>query len=158
MLFSLPHDLVRLVLSFELDISPKELSDDIDFFIKWHDTVPPIFLSPRLLDTRYLFYVANPMHVHHPYTPRRHLSMRPADVWAQTLTALAQMVCRERVRELRTYKKCILRWVYDCIENRNVEYYKILHSKVLGKLSLQHFRPSAHFAFLEEALRQIADV
>ena len=123
----------------------------------WIGTVS-IFLSPRLLDTRYLFYVANPMLPNHPYTPRRHLSMRPADVWAQTLTAFAQMLCRERIRELRTYKKCVLRWVYDCIENRSVQYYRILHAKVLWKLSPQHFRPSAHFAFLLEALRQISDV
>ena len=158
MLFSLPVDLVRLILSFELQITPKELSDDIDFYIDWHNTVPPIFLSPRLLETRYLFYVASPMLPHHPYTPRRHLSMRPADVWAQTLTALGQMICRERIRELRTYKKCILRWIYDCIENRNPEYYRILHTKVLSKVALQHFRPSAHFVFLREALRQISDV
>ena len=126
MLFFLPPDLVNLILTFELQISPLELSEDIDFFVTWHNTVPSLFLSPRLLDTRYLFFVASPMLVNHAYTPRRHLAMRPADIWSQTLPAFGQMICRERIRELRSYKKCILRWIYDCIENRDVAYYKVL--------------------------------
>ena len=158
MLFCLPHDLVNLVLTFELQISPLELSEDIDYFVTWHNTVPSLFLSPRLLDTRYLFFVPSPMLVNHPYTPRRHLAMRPADIWSQTLPAFGQMICRERIREVRSYKKCILRWIYDCVENRDVGYYTILYSKILRKLSPLHFRPSAHWVFVREALRQIEDV
>ena len=154
--FYLPTDLLNIVLSFDLLCSVAELAEDLNFYISWQRTVPAMFLTASLLDTRYWYNVANPMLRYHPFTPRRYLRMRPCDIWSQTLPALTNMICRERVREIRTYKACVQRWVTDCVENRHLFYYRTLVKKVLGKITQRHFRPNHPGFFVEEALRQVA--
>ena len=154
-MFRVNNDLLNIILSYDYRIPPEEFIADLEFYTRWQ-RVPPLFLSASLIDTRILFHVANPCRKHHPFTPRRHLKMRPCDIWAATLPALVHMVCRERLRELKTYKKCCLNWTYDCVENHKLWYYEKLESRLLTRLQLDHFRPSAQRAFVIEALRQIA--
>ena len=154
--FALPKDLVNLLLSFVYEITSDELARDLEFYIKWRSKVPPMFLSATLLNTRFYFSVANPMVRYHPYTPRKNLRMRPTDIWACTLLAFLHGLSKERVRSLRTYRGCILRWAHDCLQNRKIEYYAMLHHRILSKLKPHHFRSARPSAFLAEALRQIS--
>ena len=154
-MFRLPNDLISVILSHVFECTAKELEQDLNFYIAWQKTVPPMFLSASLLDTRYWFGVANPMLSYHPYTPRKFLQMQPADIWAATLPAFVNMICRERVRGIQTYKGCIQRWAADCIAGRRLEYYIILSSKGFRNLTPDHFRVSHPPFFVEEALRQI---
>ena len=153
--FCLPTDLLNLVLDYDLCCTAYELAEDITFYTAWQNCVPPMFLSTSLLDTRFYFNVANPMIKFHPFTARRYLRMRPCDIWSQTLPALANMISKESIREMRTYKACVQRWVSDCVNNRQLFYYKILVKKALGKLTQCHFRPNHPGFFVLEALRQV---
>ena len=150
----LPTDLMDLTISFVHDITTEELFEDLHFYMRWQKHVPAMFLSCTLLDNRYLFAVANPMRRFHPYTPRRFLSMQPADIWASTLPALVNMLNSERVRAIKSYKGCIRRWTHDCVTSRKLEFYLILCKKALVKLHECHFRRSFPVFFVREALRQ----
>lgn len=154
--FCLPTDLLNIVLNFDLRCTADELAEDITFYTEWQNCVPPMFLSVCLLDTRFYFNVANPMIKFYPFIARRYLRMRPCDIWSQTLPALANMICKERIREMRTYKACVQRWVSDCVNNRKLFYYKTLVKKALGKLTQDHFRPNHPGFFVLEALQQVA--
>ena len=154
-MFCLPRDLFNLMLSFVYECEATEFIADLNFYIAWQKAVPPMFLSASLLDTRFWYGVANPMLPYHPYTPRKFLRMEPADIWAATLPAFVNMICRERVRETRTYKGCIQRWANDCVSNRQLEYYVLLSMKGFKKLTADHFVSSHHPFFVEEALRQV---
>ena len=154
--FFLPYDLTNIVLDYVYDITPYELEEDLDFFIKWGQNVPPMFLSATLFNTRYFFNVANPMLRYHPFTPRKFLRMRPCDIWSSALPVLVRGLCKEKIREIRTYRGCAIRWCADCIQNRQLAYYRILEAKILLKLKNHHFRRGVHPCFVSHALEQIA--
>ena len=81
-------------------------------------------------------------------------AMRAASVtWPK---AKAKLISKERIREMRTYKACVQRWVSDCVNNRKLFYYKTLVKKALGKLTQDHFRPNHPGFFVLEALQQVA--
>ena len=153
--FLLPRDLLNIVLVYVYECTQSELVQDLNFYIEWQNTVPAMFLSASLIDTRYYYGVANPMLPYHPFTPRKYLRMRPCDIWAATLPAFVNMICGERIREIGTYKGCIQRWTSDCISNREIQYYIILASKGFRKITSDHFRLSHPSFFVKEALRQI---
>ena len=155
---NLPRDLLNLAISFLYDISADELFQDLAFFLKWQKNVPSVFLSPSLLDQRFYYGVANPMIKDHPYTPRRFLQMRPSEIWASTLPALVNMLCPEKIREIKTYKGCVLRWTHDCVHSRSLKYYFILCKKALVKLTDRHFRRAYPVFFVREALRQTREL
>ena len=154
----LPKDLMNLTISFVYDVSVDELFRDLCFFIKWQTHVPSMFLSPALLDTRFFYAVANPMIKDHPYTPRRFLQMRPSEIWASTLPALVNMLCPEKIREIKTYKGCVQRWTRDCVSSRTLRYYFLLCKKALVKLTECHFRRAFPIFFVREALRQTREL
>ena len=154
--FFLPYDLTNIVLQYVYEISPDELEEDLNFYIRWRTTVPPMFLSATLFDTRYYFNVANPMLRYHPYTPRKHLRMRPCDIWSSALSVLVRGLCKEQIRELGTYRGCAIRWCLDCVQNRKVFYYTVLQNKILTKLKSHHFRRCVHPCFVLHALLQIS--
>ena len=151
---TLPKVVMNLLLSFLWEISEDELFGDLEYFIRWHKFVPPLFLSPTLMDTRFFYPVASPMRPNYPYTPRRFLHMDPCDIWAQTLPALVNMLCSERVREIKSYKGCIQRWTLECVTSRHLEFYLLLCKKALIKLNESHFRRAFPIFFVREALRQ----
>ena len=151
---NVPKDLINLIISFVFDVSADELFRDLRFYIKWQTHVPGMFLTPALLDIRYFYAVANPMIKDHPYTPRRFLQMRPSEIWASTLPALVNMLCPQKIREIKTYKGCVQRWVHDCVSSRNIQLYFILCKKALVKVSERHFRRAFPVFFVREALRQ----
>ena len=155
-MFFLHNDLIRVVLSFEHDITPLELERDLQFYMMWQKTVPSIFLQASCMDERYFSGVSNPMIRFNPYYPRKYLRLEPVDIWAHTLPAFINMLCKEMVRDTKTYKGCIARWTYDCVCNRQLYYWNKLMRKGLSKLKKLHFRSSAPPLFVEEALRQIS--
>ena len=154
--FFLPHDLTNIVLEFVYEIAPAELEQDLDFYIRWRTNVPPMFLSATLFNTRYFFNVANPMLEYHPYTPRKHLRMRPCDIWSSALSVLVRGLCKQKIREIHTYRGCAIRWCVDCIQNRKLAYYTLLQDKILTKLKSHHFRRGVHHCFVSHALLQIS--
>jgi hypothetical protein len=157
--FFLPDDLVQLVTSFlwkSAKLSADELSEDLSFYCLWRKAVPPIFLKCAILDTSQWFHVANPMRDGHPYWPRKLLDITPKNVWGEPLFAFGTMICRERIREVRTYKRCALRWIRNCTDNINIWYWYDLQMKLLNKIKIEHFRHRAHRGFLEEALQQLS--
>ena len=151
----IPRDIMDLIVSFVYRIPARELFADVEYFLKWQQNVPPMFLSATLLDNRFYYRVANPMRRFHPYTPRRFLHMKASEIWGSTLPALVNMLCAERVREIRTYKGCIRRWTIDCTSSRSLAPYIALRKKALTKLTQEHFRRSFPRFFVREALRQI---
>ena len=157
--FFLPDDIVQILTSFlwkNANLSASELAWDLDFYCLWRKTVPPIFLKCAILDTCQWSQVANPMRDGHPYWPRKLLDIRPKTVWGDPLFSFGTMLCRERIREVRTYKRCALRWIKNCIENIDIWYWFDLQVKLLNKLKAEHFRPRAHPGFVAEALQQLS--
>ena len=158
-MFFLPQDLVQVITSFlwqNANLGANELAEDLDFYILWRKTVPPIFLKCAILDTNQWFHVANPMRSGHPYWPRKLLDLTPNNVWGEPLFAFGTMICRERIREVRTYKRCALRWIRNCTDNINIWFWYELQTKLLNKIKLEHFHQRAHRGFLQEALQQLS--
>ena len=153
-MFYMHDDLISTMLSFLNGIPAEEFREDLMFYIKWHQ-VPSVFLSTTLTDSRSWFSVANPMCRYMPYFPRRYLRMRPEDIWSPTLPALISMIDREKVRDVKMYKGCLMRWAHECISNRHIEYWFQLKRKGLSRLSLEHFRNSRPRFFVEEAMREV---
>ena len=157
--FFLPDDLIRVVTSFlwkTAQLSADELSEDLEFYCLWQKTVPPIFLKCSILDIRDWYQVANPMRDGHPYWPRKLLDLTPKNVWGEPLFVFGTMICREKIREVRTYKRCALRWIRNCTDNIDIWYWYDLQVKLLNKIKLSHFRHRSHRGFLEEALEQLS--
>jgi hypothetical protein len=157
--FCLPDDIVSLLCTFlwrNAKLRADELSADVDFYCLWRKTVPPIFLKCAVLDIHQWFHVANPMREGHPYWPRKLLNLEPKNVWGDTLFAFGSMICRERIRDVRTYKRCALRWIRACTDNIDIWYWWDLKQKLLCKIKPEHFHPRAHQAFLQEALSQLS--
>jgi len=152
----MPEDLVSLTLTFLYQITAQELRSDLDFYIEWRRTVPPVFLSCSLFESRLLHHVGNPMREHFPYYPRKFLVMRPCDIWSPSLMTLGTMLSPAGLRAVKTYRRCAFRWILDCIDNREVHYYNVLRRKLLDRLTISQFRPRAHLLFVEETLRQVA--
>ena len=150
----LPTDLTNVILSYLWFIDAEELISDVKYYIKWQKNVPEMFLSPSLLHKTFYYAVANPMIKTYPYTPRRLLYMQPRDIWASTLPALVNMICPEKIREIKTYKGCIQRWTHQCVGSSQVFHYRYLCRKALIKLSENHFRRAFPVFFVREALRQ----
>ena len=78
--FFLPDDLITETISFLFPITACELRQDLIFYIKW-TRVPSMFLNCQLRETRYRYFICNPMQMYIPYHPRRYLDMRPNEVW-----------------------------------------------------------------------------
>ena len=158
-LFFLPDDLVQVITSFlwqNANLRADELANDLDFYMLWRKTVPPIFLKCAILDLSQWFHVANPMRDGHPYWPRKLLDLTPKNVLGEPLFAFGTMICRERIREVRTYKRCALRWIRNCTDNIDIWYWYDLRVKLLNKIKLEHFHYRAHRGFLREALQQLS--
>ena len=153
--FYMHDDLTTLVLSFLWNLTACELRQDLKFYIQWHKVVPPIFLAGSLLREDFWYEVANPLCEHNPYTPRKILSMRPNDIWGFNLVALGSMICRSRVRETRTYKRCAMRWINDCVCSNDLHYYRELHEKLLSRLKIYHFQSRAPLPFLQAVFSQL---
>jgi hypothetical protein len=151
----LPRDISNLVVSFLYDISYQELMIDLNYYIMWH-SVPSIFLKASFLDIRTFCFVPSPMHKNVPYFPRKYIRMRPYDIWSNGLLLLTNKICKERIRELKTYKGCVLRWAFDATSTRHIAWYNQMHERVLKKLTLEHFRHPDFF--VTEALMQISDI
>jgi hypothetical protein len=149
----LPSDVSNLVVSFLYDISYQELAIDLNYYIMWH-SVPSMFMKASL-DLRTFCFVPSPMHKNVPYVPRSYLRMRPSDIWSDGLITFSSRICKEKIRELKTYKGCILRWVFDATSTRHIAWYQQMHERVLKKLTVDHFRHPDFFVL--EALMQILD-
>ena len=150
----LPNDLSNLVVSFLYNINYQELAIDLEYYTMWH-SVPNIFLKASILDLRTFCFVPSPLHKNVPYVPRAYLRMRPSDIWSNSLIVLSSKICKEKIRALKTYKGCVLRWVFDTTSTRHHCWYKQLHERVLKKLTVDHFRAPDFFVL--EALAQISD-
>ena len=151
----LNSDCLGIVSAFAFDCTAQELLLDLDFYVAWQQSVPPMFLRASALDTRFWLRVANPMVRFHPFTARKHLRLRPEDIWASTLPSLTHYISKELVRDLRTYRQCVIRWAMDAVQNRELWYYLRLRDKILVKLRQEHFRRNCPHFFVREALRQI---
>ena len=158
-MFTLPDDLITEIASFlwtDCTIHANELSADIDFYITWRTLVPPIFIKCAVTDKLHCYDVANPMRAGHPYWPRQLLELTPHTVWSRNLYLLGSFICREKIRGVKTYKRCCMRWIRYCCENIDLWYYFDLNQKVLSKITLDHFHARAHYPFLRQALAQIS--
>ena len=133
-----------------------ELARDIDFYMDWRNFVPPIFIKCSLTDTLHCYDVANPMRAGHPFWPRKLLHLTPESVWSKNMYLFGSFICRENIREVKTYKRCCMRWIRNCCENLELWYYFDLNQKLFSKITIQHFHARAHYPFLRTALAQIA--
>ena len=118
----------------------KVFIEDLRVYEQWHEIVPARFLSAQITyNGRWYHKVASPFRRYHPYVPRQNLLIAPDDIWNENLLILAALLCKERVRTIRTYKRCALRWVEDCIWNTHPEYYTILQEKLLNRITVDLF-------------------
>mgnify|MGYP003711541159 FL=1 len=156
LLAQLPDDLITLITQTAFQCTASEFFQDLDFYTTWANTVPAMFISAQVLDLRFWYCVANPMIRWHPFIARRHLKLLPHDIWAGTLPCLVQYLDRERLRSLKTYKRCVVRWVDEAVTSHHVWFYQHVLTKVLIKLRIEHFRPNCPQFFVREALSQIA--
>ena len=154
--FYLHDDLINIVLGFVWNVTASELRYDLEFYRRWNETVPPIFLAGSVLYRDFWYEVANPLCKHNPYVPRKYLSLRPNDIWNYNLIALGAMLSREKIREVRTYKRCAQRWIMDCVAGNRPEYYIELRKKLLTRLKISHFQSRAPSPFLAEVFSQLA--
>ena len=156
---NLPVDLQNVIVSFLYDLSYKELSEDLDFYTVWHQHVPSIFLHASLPDNRFWYSIPSPLLRHVPYYPRKYLRMTPECIWSGSLMFFLYLLDKKAVRQLKTYKRCILRWSNDVISNRHLEYWKFLYHNVLKKLEYDHFKVSrSAVPFVLLCLEQIASL
>jgi len=153
---NLPLVLADLVCNFAYGITAQELYEDLDFYCAWSEKVPPVFLNHFVVHRETSLPYANPMIKHHPYMPMRHFDFVPDSIWAITLVVFCSMIDKEVIRELKTYKGCVLRWVRMCMSGARPEYFERL-LKVFTRLEPHHFYP-ARQAFVSECLRQIRAV
>ena len=157
--FFLPDDLIRRALEFlwpNASLTAAEFAEDIRFYAQWQAIVPAIFLECAVFDTTKCYYVPSPLRKDHPYWPRKVLVLKPRNVWSDALRAFGMMICRERIREIKTYRRCALRWIANCEQNVDLWYWFDLHQKLLNRLTIQHFRPRSHQGFVQEAFRQLS--
>lgn len=156
--FCAPSCVVEIIVSFiwEQRITASELASDLQFYESWRRTVPPIFLECAVPDVYHCYEIANPMRNGHPFWPRKFLDLTPTHIWAKTMYILGSWICKEKIRDVNTYKRCCLRWINDCCQNVELWYYYDLQQKLLNKITLDHFQYRAHRGFLSEALRQIS--
>ena len=158
-MFFLPDDLIRLCTTFLWDsggITASELRRDIVFYEKWHRKVPQIFLNCSVLETDLWMHVPNPMRKGYPYWPRKRLLLRPKTVWSDAMFTLGSRLCRERIREVRTYKRCALRWIQNCISSLHLECFDEVEEKLFHRIKEQHFRRRSNLRFVRECLQQLS--
>ena len=160
-MFFLHNDLIKLCTSFvwgNAGIDARELQRDIEFYELWHQKVPPIFLQCAMLETDLWQDVPNPMRAGYPYWPRRRLLIRPKTVWNDAMVTFGMKLCRERIREVRTYKRCALRWISNCITSLELGFFDEVEKKLFQRIKLQHFQRRSNFRFLEECLQQLSSL
>ena len=153
-------DLLQIVLDYAWGgINTIEFYGDIAHYTKWHQTVPRSVLNVSVMYKNRPFHrIASPYIAEHAFVPRSHLALLPFHIWNTTLESLVNMLCKERIRAIRTYKKCAMRWVHDCVWNLQPEYYRILHEKLLCKLKEEHFRPRVRgWQFVDYMLSSFRD-
>ena len=149
----LPRVLGQLVCDFAFGGTLCELESDLDFYIRWQTQVPGVFLSQSLMDLETGLLHASPMIKNHPYAPTRKFLIRPESVWSITLLLLVASIDKHKVRRLKTYKGCIIRWARECLAGCKPEYYQKVHT-IFTQLTLEHFYPVRR-AFVAECLKQI---
>ena len=160
-MFFLPDDLIRLCTSFVWDsggVSARDLRRDIRFYERWHQRIPPIFLNLAVLETDLWMEVPNPLRVGYPYWPRRRLLLRPKTVWSDAMFTLGMRLCRERIREVKTYKRCALRWIQNCISSLHIGFFDEVDQKLFTRISERHFRPRSNLRFVRECLVQLSSL
>ena len=158
-MFFLHDDMIQLILNFVWGddyVKPRELESDLLFYITWRKNVPPLFFSASLLDRHLWLHVPSPMRRYTAYYPSKNLQLHPTNVWSETLVILGTMLCRENIRNCKTYKRCALRWINECTSCLSLEYWEILKTKLLIKLRSQHFRSRAHQPFVLACLQEIS--
>ena len=158
-MFFLPTDLTQIVIDYVWSckqLSVRELRHDLIFYIQWRQKIPGIFLSTSILDRHTWMQIPNPMIENLPYYPSKFLSLHATNVWSENLFLLGTMLCKEKIRECRTYKRCAMRWIDECVSFVSFEGWNILYEKLLSKLQLKHFRSRAHFPFVLECLHAIS--
>jgi hypothetical protein len=133
----------------------EELLTDIDYYISWHRT-PDIFINCAIHDIQLDVRVPSPYRKNTPFRPRRTLRISPWSIWSPAMKRFMYWLSKDKVRKLKTYKRCVMRWVSDVLENRKVEYYVFLHHKILKYLTPEFFRGQQNTLFQEEVLQQIA--
>ena len=140
--FALNTDTLDIVLGYLWDgLRTKEFREDLRVYKQWHDIVPARFLSAEIsYGGLWCHKVASPFRQHHPYVPRRKFMISPNDIWNENLLIMVAALCKERIRSIRTYKRCAIRWVEDCIWNVHPEYYVILQEKLLNRITVDLFQ------------------
>ena len=152
-MLKLPKVLGQLVCDFAFGGTLCELEWDIEFYLAWQRKVPGVFLSQALADQDTGLLHANPMIKNHPFAPTRKFNIRPESVWSITLVLLVATIDKDSIRDLKTYKGCILRWARQCMAGCKPEYYEKLQ-QIFTQLEPQHFYPVRR-PFVAECLRQI---
>ena len=140
-LFRINNDILDIVLGYLWEgLRSKAFIEDLRVYKQWHDIVPARFLSAQIIYNGSWYHkVASPFRQYHPYVPRQNLLIAPVDIWNENLIILAASLCKERIRSIRTYKRCAIRWVEDCVWNAHPQYYKILYKKLLSRLTVDLF-------------------
>jgi hypothetical protein len=158
MLFeTLDKDSVSVIMSFiwSKDYTKEQFNSDINYYISWH-RVPDIFVKCAIRDQQLEERVPSPYRKNNPFIPRHIIHISPWSIWSPAMKRLIYWISKDECRKLRTYKRCVMRWVADVIENRKIEYYIFLHHKILKHLTPKFFRPKGNIFFQQEVLHQIA--
>ena len=136
LLAALPDDLISLITDYAFQCTACEFFQDLDFYISWGNTVPPMFLSAQVLDLRFWYCVANPMIRFHPFVARKYLKLHPHDIWSGTLPCLVRYLHAERLRSLKTYKRCVIRWVDEAVTSHHLWFYMHVVQKTTRKIDI----------------------
>lgn len=154
---TLDKDSVSVIMSFiwSADYTKEQLNSDIEYYISWH-RIPDIFVNPAIRHQQLEERVPSPYRKNTPFIPRHILHVTPWSIWSPAVKRFFYWISKDECRKLKTYKRCVMRWVSDVVENRKIEYYIFLHHKILKHLTPECFRSKGNTFFQQEVLHQIA--
>ena len=98
-------------------------------------------------------YINSPYRRGNAYYPRTYLKMSPC--WNSVPLAFACMICKERVRSLKTYKGIFLRRV-KMLDDHDLKDWNIVF-KAFKLLRLSHFQRNANRSFVRQILLDVSE-
>lgn len=149
----LPTVLQNLVCDIAWELPYDYIKWDVDQCATIQECVPPAFFLATCFRRDQWGSVNSPYRRGNDYIPRTFLEMSPC--WNDVPLALVCMICKDRVRELKTYKAIFLRRV-SMLRANDLRAWNDLYDG-LKRLRLCHFQRCSNQSFLREVLLELSE-
>jgi hypothetical protein len=150
----LPECLQDLVTMFAFGANYKIIKYDIERCQIIQDCIPPSFLVAVVFYKYRWGYVNSPFRAGNGYYPSWLIDYE--SVWNGVPTAFVCMICKERIRQNKTYKGIIFRRISEMLGN-NFREWNSTYESVFSKLNDSHFRVNSQRSFREEILYELSE-